>query len=124
MEKRRFDGDGVSVATGRVHGQVVVAFAQDRRFLGGSLGEAHALKICKAMDLAERTGAPLWAARLRRRTHPGGRRGPRGYGEIFRRNVRLSGRVPQISVVLGPCAGGPSIRPPSPISSCCRGRTR
>jgi acetyl-CoA carboxylase carboxyltransferase component len=107
MEKRRFDGDGVSVATGRVHGQVVVAFAQDRRFLGGSLGEAHALKICKAMDLAERTGAPLvglldsGGARIQE-----GVAALAGYGEIFRRNVRLSGRVPQISVVLGPCAGG------------------
>ena len=104
---RRFDGDGVTVATGRVDGHVVVAFAQDRRFMGGSLGEAHALKICKAMDLAERIGAPLVGlldsagARIQE-----GVAALAGYGEIFRRNVRLSGRVPQISVVLGPCAGG------------------
>ncbi len=107
MDKKRSDGDGVRVATGRVHGKVVVAFAQDRRFMGGSLGEAHALKICKAMDLAERIGAPIVAlldsggARIQE-----GVAALAGYGEIFRRNVRLSGRVPQISVVLGPCAGG------------------
>jgi acetyl-CoA carboxylase carboxyltransferase component len=107
MDRKRFDGDGVSVATGRVHGRVVVAFAQDRRFMGGSLGEAHAAKICKAMDLAERTGAPLvglldsGGARIQE-----GVAALAGYGEIFRRNVRLSGRVLQISVVLGPCAGG------------------
>ncbi len=107
MDKKRSDGDGVRVATGRVHGKVVVAFAQDRRFMGGSLGEAHAMKICKAMDLAERIGAPIVAlldsggARIQE-----GVAALAGYGEIFRRNVRLSGRVPQISVVLGPCAGG------------------
>jgi acetyl-CoA carboxylase carboxyltransferase component len=107
MDKKRSDGDGVRVATGRVHGQVVVGFAQDRRFMGGSLGEAHARKICKAMDLAERIGAPIVAlldsggARIQE-----GVASLAGYGEIFRRNVRLSGRVPQISVVLGPCAGG------------------
>ncbi len=107
MDKKRSDGDGVSVATGRVHGQVVVAFAQDRRFMGGSLGEAHARKICKGMDLAERIGAPIvglldsGGARIQE-----GVAALAGYGEIFRRNVRLSGRVPQISVVLGPCAGG------------------
>jgi acetyl-CoA carboxylase carboxyltransferase component len=107
MDRKRFDGDGVRVATGRVHGQVVVAFAQDRRFMGGSLGEAHALKICKGMDLAERIGAPVvglldsGGARIQE-----GVAALAGYGEIFRRNVRLSGRVPQISVVLGPCAGG------------------
>jgi acetyl-CoA carboxylase carboxyltransferase component len=107
MDRKRSDGDGVRVATGRVHGQVVVAFAQDRRFMGGSLGEAHALKICKAMDLAERIRAPIVAlldsggARIQE-----GVAALAGYGEIFRRNVRLSGRVPQISVVLGPCAGG------------------
>jgi acetyl-CoA carboxylase carboxyltransferase component len=107
MAAKRFDGDGVSIATGRVHGQPVVAFAQDRRFMGGSLGEAHARKICKAMDLAERLGAPMiglldsGGARIQE-----GVAALAGYGEIFRRNVRMSGRVPQISVVLGPCAGG------------------
>jgi acetyl-CoA carboxylase carboxyltransferase component len=107
MDKKRYDGDGVTVATGRVHGHVVVAFAQDRRFMGGSLGETHARKICKAMDLAGRLGAPIvglldsGGARIQE-----GVAALAGYGEIFRRNVALSGRVPQISVVLGPCAGG------------------
>jgi len=107
MADKRFDGDGVSVATGQVHGRVVVAFAQDRRFMGGSLGEVHAGKICKAMDLAERLGAPIvglldsGGARIQE-----GVAALAGYGEIFRRNVRISGKVPQISVVLGPCAGG------------------
>jgi acetyl-CoA carboxylase carboxyltransferase component len=107
MAAKRYDGDGVTIATGRVHGHPVVAFAQDRRFMGGSLGEAHARKICKAMDLAERLGAPIiglldsGGARIQE-----GVASLAGYGEIFRRNVRLSGRVPQISVVLGPCAGG------------------
>src|ERR1017187_7027106 len=106
MAAKRFDGDGVSIATGRVHGQPVVACAQDRRFMGGSLGEAHARKICKAMDLAERLGAPMiglldsGGARLQ-----GGRRGFGVYGGIFRPNVRIAGRVPQIPVVLGPRAG-------------------
>ena len=107
MATKRFEGDGVSIATGRVHGHPVVAFAQDRRFMGGSLGEAHARKICKAMELAERLHAPMvglldsGGARIQE-----GVAALAGYGEIFRRNVRLSGRVPQISVVLGPCAGG------------------
>jgi acetyl-CoA carboxylase carboxyltransferase component len=107
MDKKAYDGDGVTVATGRVHGQPAVAFAQDRRFMGGSLGEAHALKICKAMDIAERLGAPIvglldsGGARIQE-----GVAALAGYGEIFRRNVALSGKVPQISVVLGPCAGG------------------
>jgi acetyl-CoA carboxylase carboxyltransferase component len=107
MREKRAPGDGVVVASGRVHGRPVFAFAQDRRFMGGSLGEAHARKICKAMDLAERVGAPLvglldsGGARIQE-----GVASLAGYGEIFRRNVRMSGRVPQISVVLGPCAGG------------------
>ena len=107
MDRKAYDGDGVAVATGRVHGQPAVAFAQDRRFMGGSLGEAHALKICKAMDIAERLGAPIvglldsGGARIQE-----GVAALAGYGEIFRRNVALSGKVPQISVVLGPCAGG------------------
>jgi acetyl-CoA carboxylase carboxyltransferase component len=103
MDKRRFDGDGVSIATGKVHGHVVVAFAQDRRFMGGSLGEAHAFKICRAMELAEPIVGLLDSGGARIQE---GVAALAGYGEIFRRNVRLSGRVPQISVVLGPCAGG------------------
>lgn len=107
MEGKRAHGDGVIVATGKVHGRPAVAFAQDRRFMGGSLGEAHARKICKGMDLAERIGAPViglldsGGARIQE-----GVAALAGYGEIFRRNVKLSGKVPQFSVVLGPCAGG------------------
>ena len=107
MDAKRAAGDGVVVACGKIHGQTVVAFAQDRQFMGGSLGEAHARKICKGMDLAERVGAPIvglidsGGARIQE-----GVAALAGYGEIFRRNVRLSGRVPQLSVVLGPCAGG------------------
>ncbi|MCW5828218.1 MAG: methylmalonyl-CoA carboxyltransferase [Deltaproteobacteria bacterium] len=107
MEGKRAHGDGVVVATGKIHGRPAVAFAQDRRFMGGSLGEAHARKICKGMDMAERIGAPIiglldsGGARIQE-----GVAALAGYGEIFRRNVKLSGRVPQFSVVLGPCAGG------------------
>ncbi len=107
MEGKRSNGDGVVVATGKIHGRPAVAFAQDRRFMGGSLGEAHARKICKGMDMAERIGAPIiglldsGGARIQE-----GVAALAGYGEIFRRNVKLSGRVPQFSVVLGPCAGG------------------
>ncbi len=107
VEKKRVDGDGVVVATGFIHGKPAIAFAQDRRVMGGSLGEAHARKICKGMDLAERMGAPIiglldsGGARIQE-----GVAALSGYGEIFRRNVALSGKIPQISVVLGPCAGG------------------
>jgi acetyl-CoA carboxylase carboxyltransferase component len=107
MAEKRGVGDGVVVASGRVHGRAVFAFAQDRRFMGGSLGEGHARKICKAMDLAEQVSAPIvglidsGGARIQE-----GVASLAGYGEIFRRNVRLSGRVPQISIILGPCAGG------------------
>jgi acetyl-CoA carboxylase carboxyltransferase component len=107
MDAKRAAGDGVVVACGKIHGQTAVAFAQDRQFMGGSLGEAHARKICKGMDLAERVGAPIvglidsGGARIQE-----GVAALAGYGEIFRRNVRLSGKLPQLSVVLGPCAGG------------------
>jgi len=107
MEGKRASGDGVVVATGKIHGRPAVAFAQDRRFMGGSLGEAHARKICKGMDLADRIGAPViglldsGGARIQE-----GVAALAGYGEIFRRNVKFSGKVPQFSVVLGPCAGG------------------
>ena len=112
LESRRTPGDGVVIASGRVHGRRTFAFSQDRRFLGGSLGEAHARKICKAMDLAESIEAPVVGL-----VDSGGARVQEGvaalagYGEIFRRNVRLSGRVPQISVILGPCAGGAAYSP-------------
>ena len=107
LDKKRFPGDGVITACGKVDGRTVFAFAQDRTILGGSLGEAHAQKIARLQDLALRTGAPLIAindsggARIQEGVDALG-----GYGEIFRRNVMASGVIPQISLIMGPCAGG------------------
>lgn len=107
LEKKRAPGDGVVTACGMVDGRPVYAYAQDRTILGGSLGEAHARKITKLQDLAMQTGAPFVAindsggARIQEGVDSLG-----GYGEIFRRNVRASGVVPQISLIMGPCAGG------------------
>ncbi|WP_141579126.1 acyl-CoA carboxylase subunit beta [Actinomadura sp. WMMA1423] len=104
--------DGVVTGSGTVHGRRVFAYAQDFRVLGGSLGEVHAAKIHKVMDLALAAGAPLVAL-----NDSGGARiqegvtALAGYGGIFRRNVRASGVIPQISVVLGPCAGGAAYSP-------------
>lgn len=104
--------DGVVTGAGTVHGRRVFAYAQDFRILGGSLGEVHAAKIHKVMDLALAAGAPLVAL-----NDSGGARiqegvtALAGYGGIFRRNVRASGVIPQISVVLGPCAGGAAYSP-------------
>lgn len=104
--------DGVVTGSGTVYGRRVFAYAQDFRILGGSLGEAHAAKIHKVMDLALGAGAPLIAlndgggARIQE-----GVTALAGYGGIFRRNVRASGVIPQISVILGPCAGGAAYSP-------------
>jgi methylmalonyl-CoA decarboxylase subunit alpha len=104
--------DGVVTGSGTVHGRRVFAYAQDFRVFGGSLGEAHAAKIHKVMDLALTAGAPLIAL-----NDSGGARiqegvtALAGYGGIFRRNVRASGVIPQISVILGPCAGGAAYSP-------------
>lgn len=104
--------DGVITGAGTVHGRRVFAYAQDFRILGGSLGQVHAAKIHKVMDLALAAGAPLIAL-----NDSGGARiqegvtALAGYGGIFRRNVRASGVIPQISVVLGPCAGGAAYSP-------------
>jgi acetyl-CoA carboxylase carboxyltransferase component len=104
--------DGVVTGSGTIGGRRVFAFAQDFRISGGSLGEAHAAKIHKVMDLALAAGAPLIAL-----NDSGGARiqegvtALAGYGGIFRRNVRASGVIPQISVVLGPCAGGAAYSP-------------
>ena len=95
-----------------MHGRRVFVYAQDFRIFGGSLGEAHAEKIHKVMDLALAAGAPLIAlndgggARIQE-----GVTALAGYGGIFRRNVRASGVIPQISVILGPCAGGAAYSP-------------
>ena len=112
LDKRHPPGDGVVTASGRVNGRPVVAYAQDRSVLGGSLGLAHARKICRALDLAIETRAPFVAI-----NDGGGARiqegvdSLAGYGEIFSRNVAASGRVPQISIVAGPCAGGAAYSP-------------
>ena len=100
-------GDGVVTGYGRIDGRLVYVFSQDFTVFGGSLSETHAEKICKVMDLAVRNGAPLIGL-----NDSGGARIQEGvvalglYAEIFRRNVLASGVIPQISLVMGPCAGG------------------
>ncbi|MER6615062.1 acyl-CoA carboxylase subunit beta [Streptomyces xantholiticus] len=112
MDRRRPHGDGVVAGWGRVHGREVLVYAHDFRVFGGALGEAHAQKIHKVMDLAESSGVPLISlcdgagARIQE-----GVTALAGYGGIFSRNVRASGLIPQISVVLGPCAGGAAYSP-------------
>ncbi len=107
MEKSRPFGDGVVTGFGTVDGRKVAVFSQDFTVFGGSLGEAYAEKMIKLMDLAERYGCPIIGindsagARIQE-----GVEGLAGYGDVFFRNVRLSGVVPQISVIAGPCAGG------------------
>jgi len=107
MEEQAVLGDGVVTGHGLVDGRPVFLFSQDFTVIGGSLGEMHAEKICKVMDLATKVGAPLiglndsGGARIQEGVDSLG-----GYAEIFWRNVRASGVVPQISAILGPCAGG------------------
>jgi methylmalonyl-CoA decarboxylase subunit alpha len=112
LEDRRPHTDGVVTGWGKIDGRTVFVYAHDFRIFGGSLGEAHAAKIHKVMDLAESAGAPLISlsdgagARIQE-----GVTALAGYGGIFKRNVRASGVVPQISVMLGPCAGGATYSP-------------
>lgn len=112
LETRRPYTDGVVTGWGKVHGRIVFAYAHDFRIFGGALGEAHAEKIHKLMDLAESSGAPLVSlndgagARIQE-----GVTALAGYGGIFSRNTRSSGVIPQISVMLGPCAGGAAYSP-------------
>ncbi|MDR1482404.1 MAG: methylmalonyl-CoA carboxyltransferase [Synergistaceae bacterium] len=107
MEKTVFEGDGVVTGYGTVDGRIVYVFSQDFTVIGGSLGEAHAKKICKVLDLAVQNGAPCVGI-----NDSGGARiqeavdALSGYGNIFFRNVKASGVVPQLSVIAGPCAGG------------------
>jgi acetyl-CoA carboxylase carboxyltransferase component len=107
MDKKSLPGDGVITGTGTIAGHPVCVFAQDFTVAGGSLGLAHARKITKIMDLAVRLGMPLigindsGGARIQE-----GVNSLAGYGEIFYRNTLASGVIPQISVILGPCAGG------------------
>ncbi|HPZ90058.1 MAG: methylmalonyl-CoA carboxyltransferase [Firmicutes bacterium] len=107
MDKKETPGEGVVTGYGTIGGRLVYVFAQDFTVVGGSLGEMHARKICNVMDLAAKTGAPVIGL-----NDSGGARiqegidALNGYGEIFRRNTLYSGVLPQISVILGPCAGG------------------
>ncbi len=107
MEKKKIPGDGVVCGHGRVDGRPVFVFAQDFTVFGGSLSEANAAKICKIMDLAMKVGAPVvglndsGGARIQE-----GVASLAGYADIFLRNTLASGVVPQISAIMGPCAGG------------------
>lgn len=107
MEKSESPAEGVITGYGKIDGRLVYAFAQDFTVLGGSLGEMHAKKICKVLDLAMKMGAPVIGM-----NDSGGARiqegvdALSGYGEIFYRNTMASGVIPQISVIMGPCAGG------------------
>src|SRR6266404_4262941 len=107
MDEQRIPGDGVVTGGGRIHGRPVFVFAQDFTVFGGSLSEAYARKICKIMDLALKTGVPIVGL-----NDSGGARiqegvvSLAGYADIFLRNTLASGVVPQISAVMGPCAGG------------------
>src|SRR5262245_21987807 len=107
MAEQKVPGDGVVTGYGTINGRLVFVFSQDFTVFGGSLSEAHAEKICKVMDQAIRVGAPViglndsGGARIQE-----GVASLAGYAEVFQRNVLASGVVPQISLVMGPCAGG------------------
>src|SRR4051812_18631059 len=107
LENQMVLGDGVVTGSGRIDGRMVYVFSQDFTVFGGSLSEAHAEKICKIMDHALKTGAPViglndsGGARIREGVASLG-----GYADVFQRNVMASGLVPQISMIMGPCAGG------------------
>ena len=107
LENKRPPGDGVITGHGTINGRTVYIFAQDFTVFGGALGEAHAQKICKVMDMAAKTGCPIiglndsGGARIQEGVASLG-----GYAEIFYRNVTSSGVIPQFSLILGPCAGG------------------
>lgn len=107
MEKEVYFGDGVITGYGTIDGRLVYVYAQDFTVFGGALSETHAEKICKVMDLAMKVGAPIiglndsGGARIQE-----GVRSLGGYADIFYRNVQASGVIPQISAIMGPCAGG------------------
>ncbi|MEL7152343.1 MAG: acyl-CoA carboxylase subunit beta, partial [Pseudomonadota bacterium] len=107
MEKQKPAGDGVVTGWGTINGRMVYVFSQDFTVLGGSVSETHAKKICKILDMAMQNGAPVIGL-----NDSGGARiqegvdSLAGYAEIFQRNIMASGVIPQISVIMGPCAGG------------------
>ncbi len=107
MEKQKVAGDGVVTGWGTINGRQVYVFSQDFTVLGGSLSETHAQKICKIMDMAMQNGAPViglndsGGARIQE-----GVASLAGYADVFKRNADASGVIPQISVIMGPCAGG------------------
>ncbi|MFN9707722.1 MAG: acyl-CoA carboxylase subunit beta, partial [Burkholderiales bacterium] len=107
MAEQKIPGDGVVTGYGMIHGRLVFVFSQDFTVFGGALSEAHAEKICKVMDQAMKVGAPViglndsGGARIQEGVASLG-----GYAEVFQRNVLASGVVPQISLIMGPCAGG------------------
>jgi len=107
MEETRYPGDGVVTGWGTINGRPVYVFSQDFTVFGGSLSETHAEKICKVMDLAMQNGVPIiglndsGGARIQEGVASLG-----GYAEVFWRNAQASGVIPQISVIMGPCAGG------------------
>jgi propionyl-CoA carboxylase beta chain len=112
MEEKKILSDSVVTGWGQVDGRLVYVFSQDFTVFGGSLGEVHAEKVCKVMDLAMRNGAPVIGL-----NDSGGARIQEGvvslaaYAYVFLRNVMASGVVPQISAIMGPCAGGAIHRP-------------
>ena len=107
LDSQTYLGDGVVTGYGKVHGRTIYAFAQDFTVLGGSLAEAHAEKICRILDLALQNGCPViglndsGGARIQEGVVSLG-----GYADIFYRNTRASGVIPQLSLIMGPCAGG------------------
>ena len=107
LDKQKFLGDGVVTGYGTIDGRLVYVYAQDFTVMGGSLAEAHAEKICKIMDMAMKNGAPIiglndsGGARIQEGVVSLG-----GYADVFYRNTRASGVVPQLSAIMGPCAGG------------------
>jgi len=107
LDKQKFPGDGVITGYGTIHGRLVYIYSQDFTVLGGSLSETHAAKICRIMDMAMKNGAPIIGM-----NDSGGARiqegvvSLSGYADIFFRNTRASGTVPQLSLIMGPCAGG------------------
>lgn len=107
MSDKKFPGDGVITGHGTINGRLVFVYSQDFTVLGGSLGENHAKKICQLIDMAIQAGAPVigindsGGARIQEGVDSLG-----GYGELFQRNVMASGVIPQISLIMGPCAGG------------------